>query len=599
MILFLNFDIIAEENEKGRYVPREWKLQQILEAQGKTNNPGASLLESDENTKISKSNEVESEVHAAINPNDTNNIIVSPIRQGGAEGLYCPIYFTTDFGASWQESSFKALPKGEGQAAGGGDPILVFDDNGRAHLSWIHLWMNGQIFQADTIIASLYYAYSDDGGTSWNEDPEYITETRYHIDMPFAPQFSLKQMSDKQWMCADRSDAESKNYVYTTVTEIDMSGSSEDYNIMLHRLKPGDTEFESNIVNANQYDMLQFSTCAVDNNGRLHVMFYGKKGGNAVYYTYSDDGGANFIPEIKISDFHSTIPVGEHGNAPDSIKGITNQRFYPAPMLTCDNSGGPNGGNLYAVWTADGIDQKESNGYDIYLSRSTDRGETWQQPIIVNDDQKGVRSSQFYPSITVNGRGVVIISWYDRRMDESDLLTEYYISYSFDGGETFPVQMPVSSAASDFTSIGARNNGFGIGEYNQLLATDYYAIPVWGDGRDNQGDVSIYTAFVPISEGVSSVDEIKPVNSSVSIRSISPQPANGQIELRLSLKHGSAVDVSFYNINGGKLPYGQNWNLGAGEHNMSINTSMLKAGSYYLKVLTSSGYALKKFIITR
>ncbi|MFP4368041.1 MAG: T9SS type A sorting domain-containing protein [Candidatus Kapaibacterium sp.] len=57
--------------------------------------------------------------------------------------------------------------------------------------------------------------------------------------------------------------------------------------------------------------------------------------------------------------------------------------------------------------------------------------------------------------------------------------------------------------------------------------------------------------------------------------------------------------MSFYNINGGKLPYGQNWNLGAGEHNMSINTSMLKAGSYYLKVMTSSGYALKKFIITR
>jgi hypothetical protein len=50
----------------------------------------------------------ESELHAAMNPTDTNNIIVSPIIQDPSNFLSpidVPIYYTLDFGQTWNTSN--------------------------------------------------------------------------------------------------------------------------------------------------------------------------------------------------------------------------------------------------------------------------------------------------------------------------------------------------------------------------------------------------------------------------------------------------------------------------------------------------------------
>ncbi|MBN1447599.1 MAG: T9SS type A sorting domain-containing protein, partial [Bacteroidetes bacterium] len=39
---------------------------------------------------------------------------------------------------------------------------------------------------------------------------------------------------------------------------------------------------------------------------------------------------------------------------------------------------------------------------------------------------------------------------------------------------------------------------FGIGDYDKALSTSFYAIPIWSDGRSNNGDMNVYAAFVPI-----------------------------------------------------------------------------------------------------
>lgn len=58
---------------------------------------------------VSFSNIVESEVHAAINPTNPNNIVVSPINQNTTNPLSaitCPIYYSNDQGKTWQKSNF-------------------------------------------------------------------------------------------------------------------------------------------------------------------------------------------------------------------------------------------------------------------------------------------------------------------------------------------------------------------------------------------------------------------------------------------------------------------------------------------------------------
>lgn len=65
----------------------------------------------------------ESEVHAAINPTDTANIIVGAISgfsYGNSPGNLS-IYYTQDFGDSWQKNSFHGTPL---NYMGAGDPVL-------------------------------------------------------------------------------------------------------------------------------------------------------------------------------------------------------------------------------------------------------------------------------------------------------------------------------------------------------------------------------------------------------------------------------------------------------------------------------------------
>ena len=90
---------------------------------------------------------------------------------------------------------------------------------------------------------------------------------------------------------------------------------------------------------------------------------------------------------------------------------------------------------------ANGFDSQEHAGMDVYYARSTDGGQSWSAPIILNnDDNRDVH--QFHPSLHVNDQGVVIMSWYDRREDINNVATKYYMTYSLDGGETFIDDFP-------------------------------------------------------------------------------------------------------------------------------------------------------------
>ena len=225
-------------------------------------------------TNISNSDDPESEVHAAINPTDQNNIIASAIKWSTGSfipSLKVPIYYSKDQGATWEESSFEIdaeLPFTT-FVAGGGDPILVFDNRGTAYFSWLTLTID--ILSGQTLM-QLHWAISEDGGATWNEAETLIDEGE--IEGSLIDQSNLSgRLVDKQWMAADLKN----NNLYTAYVEIEPIDSvTVNYNILV-KTKPGDGDAFGDAIEVTSEDIVfaQFSSVDVDSKGNVHVLFAG------------------------------------------------------------------------------------------------------------------------------------------------------------------------------------------------------------------------------------------------------------------------------------------------------------------------------------
>ena len=87
------------------------------------------------------------------------------------------------------------------------------------------------------------------------------------------------------------------------------------------------------------------------------------------------------------------------------------------PVLAADTSGGPFRDRLYLIWP-----DRRSGRCEVLLVALLGQGESWSEPIVVNDDQspadRARRRDHMLPAVAVNRSGVVGVAWSDRR--ESD-----------------------------------------------------------------------------------------------------------------------------------------------------------------------------------
>ena len=94
------------------------------------------------------------------------------------------------------------------------------------------------------------------------------------------------------------------------------------------------------------------------------------------------------------------------------------------------------GDTLYLIW------QDNRNGnYDIWFSKSTDKGATWGQDVRV-DHTGNATTDQWYPAIAVDWRGFIYVIWTDGRPNNT--YSNIFFSKSTDGGQTFSSDVKVS-----------------------------------------------------------------------------------------------------------------------------------------------------------
>ena len=535
---------------------------------------------------ISGSSAAESELHAIINPIDTANIVVSPISQDG--GVHCPVYYTTDFGDTWQTSSFTNMPYESGKSSmGGGDPVFAADANGRMYFSWIDLYGDVNDLIAGSMPMGIFWAYSDDGGANWTR-PTHDTVLLGHMN-PLTNAV-IDPISDKQWMAVDRTGGTYANNLYISFVTIGQDDNGNAFYKIRCKTKPADTlDFTiaadvTDTIGAKKFYFVQFSSLDVDNNGNVHVTFYGSQTGYdlGIFHSVSMDGGSTFTIPNKISDVKFNLPMFQQ--APyDTIVGINNDRTYPSPYVACDQ----NNGNIYMTWTAFGITSDAGQKSQVYFSKSTDNGTNWSTPITINDDNANV--DNYYSAIIVAPNGDVKVGWYDRRGDiANNINTNYYFATSTDGGDTFGQNTLVTSIPTDFSTVGSTNSNFGIGEYNQILSTENYTIPVWTDGRTNDGNLNIYAAF--LSPTYTGVNRIQTINENISMKNIYPNPIKTNASVEYTIKKDSKISALIIDNKGViiKTPL-SNKIVNKGTNSITFNANDLENGLYYFVLESNFG----------
>ena len=223
-----------------------------------------------------------------------------------------------------------------------------------------------------------------------------------------------------------------------------------------------------------------------------------------VYVQYSNDQGKSYSAPSIVN------------RAPEKIAARAENRA----KIQLDNAG-----NIYISWT-----QSLNKLYtgNIRFSRSVDGGQSFSQPITVNDDLQEI--SHRFDSMVVSDDGKVFISWLDKRDQQAakDKQQEYiggalYYSYSADQGQSFSKNMNLSDNSCVCCRI--------------AMALDSNNLPViaWRDiyGNDANNQIRDHSLITFNSE-------LKPAKK---IRL-----SNEQWKINGCPHHGPALDVDSNNV---------------------------------------------------
>ena len=163
-----------------------------------------------------------------------------------------------------------------------------------------------------------------------------------------------------------------------------------------------------------------------------------------------------------------------------SVPGI--YRCNGFPITACDTSQSPYRGNIYINWS----DQRNgTTNTDVFFVKSTDGGNTWSQPLKVNDDNSN--RHQFFTWMTIDQTtGAIYIVFYDRRNTTGNV-TDVYVARSLDGGQSF-TNFKVSQ--SSFTP----SSSIFFGDYTNIAAFNKKVYPIWM--RMDGTTLTVWTAII-------------------------------------------------------------------------------------------------------
>jgi hypothetical protein len=415
----------------------------------------------------------EVEPWVATNPADDQNSIAvwqqDRFSNGGSQGLRAAYSDSTGWHEPANQPQFSVCANGTGEEGGyerATDPWVDFSSDGSTAY-----FMSLSLDQSNDFIHAMTVSRSFDGGATWESKPTVLKrDTNPHV------------LNDKNSLTADRFNPDyayaiwdrlvfpnerSKGKSYenaaayygpTWFTRTTNGGDSWEtarkiWDPAQERGDSGrnDQTIGNQIVQTSATHLADVFTW-INNDNAGGNKDGGRKGYKVAVIT-SDDNGATWSNATVIDHY---IPGVVH----DPTDGAPLRTGDIIPEVAVDPR--PNSNTLYVVWQA----RTASSPSSVMLSKSTDGGENWSDPEVVNQ----VTSTQaFTPSVRVDKNGAVVITYYDLRndTDSAPLWTDYW-SITQRPGETDWTEDHISGPFDHSTAAIAR--GYFLGDYAGLDA---------------------------------------------------------------------------------------------------------------------------------
>jgi len=219
-------------------------------------------------------------------------------------------------------------------------------------------------------------------------------------------------------------------------------------------------------------------------------------------HAYIADAGS--LRVLDVSEAYSTHAVVRSRNARNAgetpsfdlaqgvfLAGRTHAFKDPNPggglgqaWVATDHSNGPTRGNVYVLGPVDPPGRFEP--LDVYFIRSTDHGETWSDPIRVNDDPLDSGAAQWFGTLSVAPNGRIDAIWNDTRNDPWNIVSEVYYAASFDAGETWTGNIAVTPP---FDPRLGYPNQMKLGDYYHMVSDDTGASLAYAATFNGEQDV--------------------------------------------------------------------------------------------------------------
>lgn len=481
-----------------------------------------------------------------INPKNTQNIVA------GANLNFT--YHSNDGGWTWQKN---ALTSDYGVW---GDPCIVSDTAGNFY--YIHLSNPPNGNWIDRIVCQK----STNGGESWSGGS--------------FTGLNGARAQDKAWAIFD---PHTQN-IYVTWTQFDAYGSAQatDSSVILFSKSTdlGETWSTPKRISRKAGDCLdgdkttEGAIPAIGDNGEIYVSW---SFNDAIYFDRSSDEGDTWLNE-------DIVAATQPGGWDFAISGLF--RCNGLPVTKCDLSNSAYHGTIYINWS----DQR--NGLlntDIFLAKSIDGGNTWSDPVKVNDDF--TQTDQFLTWMDVDQTdGAIYVMFYDRRNYATDN-TDVFLAYSYDGGATFTnVKISDSSFIPD--------PGTFLGDYTNISVYDGKIAPIWT--RIDASHSSVWTAQIDMT-GVSEPAVSLNAKHFVLYQN-DPNPFSETTTIEMNIGESGYYTLTLFDMMGRKVTsLLSNQFMNEGQKNVTLDAKQLGLweSTYYYSLRRGNEMTTKQLVFIR